>query len=156
MNYVASRIASLKRGVNESLRLTSSSIHIQRISVNLSIFLGAFLRFLKLFFQQTAAILREGYPAVSVAELQPLAPGGSRGDILAWLTRHPQVDPIALVGHEPDLGELVSWMISGKPAKGAGIAFKKGGAAFVEFPASPEAGTAILRWLLQPGHLRKL
>jgi phosphohistidine phosphatase len=56
---------------------------------------------------------------------------------------------IAMVGHEPSLGELAAFMLSGHGAR-ATFQFKKGGAACIEFGGAIAPGAGKLRWLLTP------
>lgn len=102
----------------------------------------------------TAGILLEAYGAVPYAEIEAMTPGGSREDVVAWLRKHADRDPIALVGHEPDIGELAAWLISGRTSDG-GITFRKGGAALIEFEGEPTAGEGRLEWLLPPRVLKR-
>ena len=60
---------------------------------------------------------------------------------------------IALVGHEPDMGELTSLLLTGRP--GGQFPFKKGGVACVEID-EPSPGAGELIWFLTPKQLRKL
>jgi phosphohistidine phosphatase len=61
---------------------------------------------------------------------------------------------VALVGHEPWLGELLSLLIAGG-AKYASAALVKGGACLVE-AESMDRGKGVLRWLLTQEQLRDL
>jgi phosphohistidine phosphatase len=62
---------------------------------------------------------------------------------------------LALVGHEPDLGDLASILVCGSP-EGL-FRFKKGGAACIElFTDSPSPIRGELRWFLTPKLLRRL
>jgi phosphohistidine phosphatase len=98
---------------------------------------------------QTAEILSDeaGWPKSTTCEaLEPL---GDPKEILAVLDREPAEACIVLVGHEPDLHELVSFFLTGTD-DGATVEMKKGGAALLGFDAKPRAGGAVLRWLLPP------
>lgn len=61
---------------------------------------------------------------------------------------------VALVGHEPWMGELVAWLITGAQADGSGFAFKRGGVAWLE--GRPKPGRMALRAFLPPKVLRAL
>lgn len=54
---------------------------------------------------------------------------------------------VALVGHEPSLSALLSWLVLGKPSAGR-FELKKGAVACLEGEA--EAGGMTLVWLLPP------
>jgi len=101
--------------------------------------------------------------AHETAELmQPLLAEG--GEILSTdgLARPPsdallgtlEGDRIALVGHEPWLGELCAWLLSGWHEDGRNLSFRKAGVAWLEGPR--EAGRMQLRAFLPPRFLRSL
>jgi len=102
--------------------------------------------------QQTADILAQVYPQVHRDTLPSLAPL----EILAYLKNHADTKhTIVLVGHEPDLGELITWLLSGHTH--TWLLLKKGAACLLEFPNNTvTAGTAQLNWALTPSQLRKL
>jgi phosphohistidine phosphatase len=59
-----------------------------------------------------------------------------------------------LVGHEPQLGELVSLFLSGRPD--LSVDFKKAGVCCLDLQVTPAWGRATLVWFLTPNHLRRL
>jgi phosphohistidine phosphatase len=59
-----------------------------------------------------------------------------------------------LVGHEPQLSELVSLFLSGRPD--LSVDFKKAAVCCLELATAPAWGRATLRWFLTPTHLRRL
>ena len=74
--------------------------------------------------KQTADLLAAGVrgkPPVKM--LDALAPGHSPAAVLAQLAKAAKRRRIALVGHEPDLGELAAHLIGA----GRALPFKKGG-----------------------------
>ena len=81
-----------------------------------------------------------------------------RADLLAQITEYAGgVEPnhaVALVGHEPWLGELISWLAFGDGRHGEGLAMKKGGVVWLEGSATP--GGMSLRAALPPAVLRAL
>lgn len=77
-------------------------------------------------------------------ECQPLAPGGKRRRIARTL-RDLTVGPVVLVGHEPDLGQLASWLCGSRRAQ---IEFGKGSVAYLRGGDSPGKGFATLVWLI--------
>ncbi|MDD3608286.1 MAG: phosphohistidine phosphatase SixA [Halothiobacillaceae bacterium] len=106
--------------------------------------------------RQTAEIVANAFGKLTVTEEEALAPGvGPRKVLsrLASLGDSPELC-LAIVGHEPDLGELVGAALGARGAEA--FPFKKGGAALLEFPETPKPGAAQLRWLLPPGMLRAL
>ena len=54
---------------------------------------------------------------------------------------------VALIGHQPDLGELLGWLIGAKKAR---LEIAKAGAALVHFDGSPAKGEGSLAWLVTP------
>lgn len=105
--------------------------------------------------QQTAGLLASVYPNVVRETLSALAPDGSESKVLAYLQKYANTTgTIALVGHEPDLGELATWLLSGEID--TWMPLKKGSACLLEFLDDVEAGEAELCWMLTPKQLRQL
>lgn len=102
---------------------------------------------------QTGAILDSVYGGLKEVEIAELSPGGSPQSFLAWLKRQ-KAETVAVVGHEPGLSRLATWLLSG--GAGSLLAFRKGGAALLELAAAPAPGGAKLLWMLTPGQLRAL
>ncbi len=103
--------------------------------------------------RETADIVSKRYDDLPVMELAPLAPGGSKEEVLAWLREQKPSATVALVGHEPDLGILASWLISGGTR--SFLSLKKGAACLIEMTEKPAPGSGNLEWLLPPTALRK-
>ena len=61
---------------------------------------------------QTSEILLKEYLNTPQETLAALSPRGAKQAVLTWLQAQPTQNVIALIGHEPDLGELVSWFLS--------------------------------------------
>lgn len=59
---------------------------------------------------------------------------------------------IAVVGHQPWMGELVAWLTTGAPRDGQALAYKRGGVAWLD--GEPQPGQMVLRALLPPKVLR--
>ncbi len=102
--------------------------------------------------KQTAEILAAAWGGMEITTTPHLAPGVDFRALTAWLARQRGGGSIVLVGHEPDLGEIASAWLAGSDA--SFLAFKKGGAALVEFIRRPEIGSGVLRWFVTPGQLR--
>lgn len=103
---------------------------------------------------QTAELVAEVYPIDEIKKVDALVPGAPLQQFLAWVQRKATADVIAIVGHEPHLGELVTWLMSG--VRESRVEMKKGGAGLLEFQGQPGAGVAVLRWLMTSGQLRDL
>ncbi|MCV6637612.1 phosphohistidine phosphatase SixA [Candidatus Albibeggiatoa sp. nov. NOAA] len=105
--------------------------------------------------QQTAEVLSERYQDSHIETLEALSPDGDKQDILSYLQTYGyHLETIALVGHEPDLGELATWLLSGE--QNDWMPLKKGSACLLEFNDEVEAGTTNLLWYLIPKQLRQL
>lgn len=104
--------------------------------------------------RQTAEIVAAAYTGVDTVSIPMLSPGVVPRAVLAWLRTQPRDAQLALVGHEPDLGRLASWLLAGRLA--GFVQFKKGAAALIEFAAAPAAGKGTLTWLLTAAQLAEL
>ena len=104
--------------------------------------------------RQTAEIIAAVFGDIEVVTLPALSPGAAPRAVLAWLRAQPADATLALVGHEPDLGQLAGWLLSAKPS--GFVQFKKGAAALIEFIDAPVAGKGTLAWLLTAAQLAEL
>ncbi len=105
--------------------------------------------------QETAELLLQVYSYTHYEQLPALAPLSSGQTVLKYLQDYAQTShTIALIGHEPDLGQLATWWLTGH--SGPWLPLKKGGICLVEFPNEVQAGQATLSWLLTPKQLRGL
>ncbi len=104
--------------------------------------------------RETAAILTQfaGWPQATPCPL--LAPGASIDALLALLGRSGR-GPVAVVGHQPDLGRLLSVCLTGNEASAA-FEVRKMGLALVAFRGRPARGRGELLWLVPPKLLRAL
>ena len=103
--------------------------------------------------RQTAEVLAEelkGKPPIATADA--LAPAGSAASVMQELVRHVRNARVALVGHEPNLGELAAQFLGARTP----LEFKKGGICRIDFDMLPPKGGGTLRWFLTPKMLRKL
>ena len=110
--------------------------------------------------RETADIVAPALHIRRVEIVEALRPERPFEELGVWLRR--RIGPnggdadttIAIVGHEPHLSGLVTWlMTSGTDSR---IELKKGGACLLRFERMPAAGEAILRWALTPSQLRGL
>lgn len=105
--------------------------------------------------RQTAELLVAGLPThPRLDTLDALAPGGRVPLIMEAITQRSRQrqSHIALVGHEPDLGELAVRLLG---ARGS-IPFKKGGVCCIELQGRLAGGPGTLLWHLPPRVLRRL
>lgn len=103
--------------------------------------------------RQTAELLAAGLPGKpAVKVLDALAPGHSPAAVLAQLSRAARRRRIALVGHEPGLGELAAHLIG----SGRALPFKKGGACSIDVESLTSRRPGALNWFVTPKVLRRL
>ena len=102
---------------------------------------------------QTAELLRRTADWPAAERLPALRPGRPAAQLLALLARRRE-HCVAIVGHEPQLGELLALAVGG-PGQ-APLGLRKGGAASVRFRNRPAAGRGELRWWAAPRLLRRL
>ena len=88
----------------------------------------------------------------TVANTDSLAPAGTPTAVMQELGKHMRKGRIALVGHEPNLGELAARLIGAKSP----LEFKKGGVCRIDFDVVPPKGVGHLQWFVTPRMLRKL
>lgn len=102
---------------------------------------------------ETAEIVRAEYELERVEQMPELAPEHPLPEAVAALGRFPG-ELMAIVGHEPQLGRLVTFLMTGsdRPA----VEMKKGGACLLEFDGIPSAGAGSLLWSTRPSTLRDL
>jgi phosphohistidine phosphatase len=103
--------------------------------------------------KQTADLLSAGLdsnPPVKV--LDALAPGHEPDQIMAQLARTAKRRRIALVGHEPGLGELAAHIIGARRP----LAFRKGGVCRIDLVSLTSRRPGALIWLVTPRMLRQL
>ena len=85
--------------------------------------------------------------------MDELQPGGNMPKLIQRiLTLKPPPENILLVGHEPDLSNLIFWLVTGKT--GAGFALKKSGLAKLKIKKLRAGKCATLAWLLTPAQLK--
>lgn len=106
--------------------------------------------------QQTAALLGAVLaPKLSIRPCHELAPGHAPEDVLAALMPNPSSQHIMLVGHEPDLSRLASYVMTGAPDV-VPMPFKKGSVAAIEVPSITPRSLGRLVWFATPKQLRAL
>lgn len=103
--------------------------------------------------KQTADILAAGLPGKPpVKVLDALSPGHAPNSVLAQLARAAKRRRIALVGHEPGLGELAAHLIGA----GRALEFKKGGVCRIDVESLTSRRPGGLNWFVTPKVLRGL
>jgi phosphohistidine phosphatase len=103
--------------------------------------------------RQTADVIAESLKAKpSLVTSDALSPAGTPGAVMQELAKHAKKGSVALVGHEPNLGELAARLIGSRTP----LEFKKGGICRIDFETLPPKGIGRLRWFVTPRMLRKL
>jgi len=105
--------------------------------------------------RETAEIVAEELGTRPPLDLcDALGPGGSPESLISFLAKHSNRKRVLVVGHEPDLSELVARLI------GAGrhthFGFKKGGCCLITFLEFPPKSPGQLVWWLTPRLLRRM
>lgn len=103
---------------------------------------------------QTGAILDTVYGGLKEVEIDELSPEAAPKDFLRWLRKQKAASTVAAVGHEPSIGLILSWLVTGSEIRF--FAFRKGGACLLEFAEEIGTGSATLVWALTPAILRGL
>lgn len=103
--------------------------------------------------KQTATLLAHGLGnKTSVKTLDALAPGHTPRQVMNELSRVAKRHRIALVGHEPGLGELAAHLI-GAPRP---LPFKKGAICWIALQGLTSRRPGELVWFIPPKVLRRL
>lgn len=101
--------------------------------------------------KQTADILAAGLnPKPPIKLLDALSPDHSPATVLAHLAKAARRRRIALVGHEPGLGELAAHLIGA----GRALPFKKGGVCRIDVESLTSRRAGALIWFVTPKVLR--
>jgi len=97
--------------------------------------------------RQTAEIVAGGLaPRPSLVNIDSLAPDAGYAALIAELEKHARKPRLALVGHEPDIGELAARLVGSRRS----LEFKKGAICRIDLDEIPPNGPGQLRWFLTP------
>ena len=103
--------------------------------------------------RQTADVFAETLKTKpSVSHSDALAPAGTPAAVIQEVGKHSKKGRIALVGHEPNIGELAARLIGARAA----LEFKKGAICRIDFDVLPPKGTGQLRWFVTAKMLREI
>jgi phosphohistidine phosphatase len=106
--------------------------------------------------EETAAIVRKTLARSLPVEIYPLlAPGHAAPEILKGLRSHRAARELVLVGHQPDLGLLASYLLT-RSTHLAALPFKKGAVAAIGVDMIPPRAPGMLMWFMTPKQLRTL
>ena len=99
--------------------------------------------------RDTAKILADRFDMLDkIYFSENLIPPGNFEALVFEIHEKYDLGNVALVGHEPMLSSLISWLITGDTA--ARITLKKGGVAYLSSDSIYQDGRATLEWLLTP------
>jgi phosphohistidine phosphatase len=101
----------------------------------------------------TARILAETLGVEHMETVDVMIPDHHPRELAAWLNDRSETATVAVVGHEPHLGEVVTWLVGGT---GSSFEFKKGGACLLRIDGQVDAGSAVVQWHMTPAQLRAL
>lgn len=103
--------------------------------------------------RQTAEVLAAALPdSPRIVFSEALAPEGTTAGAIEEIARHRKEARLALVGHEPNIGELAAALLGARTP----VPFKKGAVCRIDFDEAPPRGPGDLRWFLPPRVLRGL
>ena len=103
--------------------------------------------------KQTADVFAETMKSKpSVSQSDALAPAGTSAAVVQELAKHMRKGRIAVVGHEPNIGELAARLIGARMP----MEFKKGAICRIDFEVFPPKGAGQLRWFVTPRMLREI
>jgi phosphohistidine phosphatase len=102
---------------------------------------------------RTAELLEKEASWPKPIPCEALEAGRPPADVLQALQAYASSESVALVGHEPNMHELASYLLTADTGH-VQIEFRKGGVARLELPDGLRPGSAHLRWNLPPRVLR--
>lgn len=106
--------------------------------------------------RETAEIVAAGYGLDETVEVLPaLAPAGGAEALFDALGRYGASNGIVLVGHQPDLGELASTLLTGTSTL-VPLPFRKAGLAGITVSGLPPRHAGSLEFFLTPAQLRRI
>jgi phosphohistidine phosphatase len=100
---------------------------------------------------ETARIIADVYGGIRIVERDELAPGAAVGELIEWLASRRADDPACIVGHEPDLSELLATLLADRSEQPAKL--KKGSATLVKFAGPVAKSKGRLQWYRSAGDL---
>ena len=103
---------------------------------------------------QTAEVVAPALERRQIEDEGVFAPDAPVEAAVEWLRKQPRVEGMAVVGHEPNLGELAECLIAGRPL--GNMPMKKGGMTLIRFENAIGPGEGKLVWALPPAVLRAL
>jgi phosphohistidine phosphatase len=99
---------------------------------------------------ETARIIADVYGGLRCIERDELAPGTAPQQLIDWLAQR-EKGTACIVGHEPDLSELLTVLLAEKSEQP--LKLKKGSASLVTFEGSIAPSRGSLKWYRSAGDL---
>jgi phosphohistidine phosphatase len=131
------------------LRLRQAARGLARLGVSFDVILTSPL----VRARQTAEVVASALDSrPSIVGIESLAPGGTFQSVFADVEKHARRSRIALVGHEPEVGELAGRLVGSRRP----LEFKKGAICRIDVEALPPSDPGTLRWFVTPKILRSL
>ena len=103
---------------------------------------------------ETASIVSDEFGIEPAEVSAALVPDVGFEEFEDWARVFAERNLVAVVGHEPHLSGLVTWLMTG--SGDSRVELKKGGACLLDFDSSIRRGSGRLLWLLTPRQLRGL
>jgi phosphohistidine phosphatase len=133
-------------------KTTRAAVGLQKLGVAPDLILSSPLRRA----EETARLVADVIaPSAGVELYPPLAGGAAIEDVIRSLRPPRRAREIMLVGHQPDLGELASYLLTGSTTL-AQLPFRKAGVAAIALSALPPRSPGTLEWFLTPAQLRAI
>lgn len=104
--------------------------------------------------RQTAQIVADAFKLGRIETTKSLVPSTPPVEFVEWLARYRDKAVVAAVGHEPHLGLLATWMLTG--VEESHVDLKKGAACLLELEGEPSPAGARLCWSIAPSQLRDI
>lgn len=104
--------------------------------------------------RETADIVADEYEIDIHSTTEALLPSAQLPEFVDWVADRADQPVVAVVGHEPHLSKLATWLISGVDE--SHVELKKGGALLVSFKGAPKRGSGTLEWAMHASHLRTI
>jgi phosphohistidine phosphatase len=104
--------------------------------------------------QQTAEFVASEYGRKVDSTTDVLRPDSPFDAFIEWLEPPREDSVICVVGHEPHLSGLATWLMCGGPKSRLELA--KGGACLVSFDGAPKRGAGMLQFLLTSKQLEAI
>jgi phosphohistidine phosphatase len=106
--------------------------------------------------EETAVVVVKTLARQRHVDIYPLlAPGHGAAEVLKGLHPYRAARELVLVGHQPDLGQLASHLLT-RSARLAPLPFKKGAVAAIRVDTVPPGAPGVLMWFMTPKQLRAL